>query len=206
MESIGTTSRVCLLQRNECNYSAELNSLYVAMGKCCIQWAFRTNFEIMPIKSPVSASCLCTKLESRSELRETRVLPFWTQQIWIGPSERFVANFISGGRPEASKRNQNFQSATWDSSIGPGGSRMVSPPVHFPKLILWLPLSNEYPLWGSPECKYMHILLTHADVPTTMKTFKSRRCVLLEQQHSHIYIYIFIYFYFYFFCPNVFPG
>ncbi len=95
---------------------------------------------------------------------------------------------------EVGLSNLNFQSATWDSSIGPGGSRMVSPPVHFPKLILWLPLSNEYPLWGSPECKYMHILLTHADVPTTMKTFKSRRCVLLEQQHSHIYIYIFIYF------------
>ncbi len=28
-------------------------------------------------------------------------------------------------------------------------------------------------------------------VPTTMKTFKSRRCLLLEQ-HSHIYIHIFV--------------
>ncbi len=30
-------------------------------------------------------------------------------------------------------------------------------------------------------------------VPTIMKTLKSRRCLLLEQQHSHIYI-----------CPNFF--
>jgi hypothetical protein len=52
---------------------------------------------------------------------------------------------ISGGRPEASKSNLNFQSATWDSSIGPGGSRMVSPPVHFPKLILRPPLFMNTP-------------------------------------------------------------
>ncbi len=58
-------------------------------------------------------------------------------------------SIISGGRPEASKRNLNFQSAMWDSSIGSGGSRMVSPLVHFPNLILWPPLFNEYPLWGS---------------------------------------------------------
>jgi hypothetical protein len=41
---------------------------------------------------------------------------------------------------------------------------MVSALVHFPKLILWPPLFNEYPtLWGSPECKYMHILLVRAE-------------------------------------------
>jgi hypothetical protein len=68
---------------------------------------------------------------------------------------------------------------------------MVSPLVHFPKLILWPPLFNEYPTsWGSPECKYMHILLAVHNMPTTMKTLKSRRCLLLEQQHSHIYKYI----------------
>ncbi len=27
-------------------------------------------------------------------------------------------------------------------------------------------------------------------VPTTMKTLNSRRCLLLEQQHSHIYIFV----------------
>jgi hypothetical protein len=41
---------------------------------------------------------------------------------------------------------------------------MVSALVHFPKLILWPRLFNEYPtLWGSPECKYMHILLARAE-------------------------------------------
>jgi hypothetical protein len=81
-------------------------------------------------------------------------------------------SIISGGRPEASKRNLNFQSAMWDSSIGPGGSRMVSPLVHFPKLILWPPLFNEYPLWGSPECKYMHILLTRAERANNNENFQ----------------------------------
>ncbi len=41
---------------------------------------------------------------------------------------------------------------------------MVSALVHFPKLILWPRLFNEYlTLWGSPECKYMHILLVRAE-------------------------------------------
>ncbi len=35
-----TTSRMCLLQMNECNQSVELKSLRVPVGKYCIQWAF----------------------------------------------------------------------------------------------------------------------------------------------------------------------
>ncbi len=37
-----------------------------------------------------------------------------------------IIRVFSGGRPEGSKRNLKFQRATWDSSIGPGGSRMVA--------------------------------------------------------------------------------
>jgi len=80
---------------------------------------------------------------------------------------------INRGTLEASKRNLNFQNAMWDSSIGLGGSRMVSPLVHFPKLILWPPLFNEYPtLWGPPKCKYMHILLTCAERASINENFQ----------------------------------
>ncbi len=68
------------------------------------------------------------------------------RKAWMnGNYMQLTPSLVSGGRPEASKRNLNFQSATWDSSIGPGGSRMVSPPMHFPKLILWPPLFMNTP-------------------------------------------------------------
>ncbi len=53
------------------------------------------------------------------------------------------------------------------------GLRMVSSLLHFPKLILWPPLFNEYPTsWGSPECKYMHILLAHAEHANNNENFE----------------------------------
>jgi hypothetical protein len=97
------------------------------------------------------------------------ITKIWLESYWDGQPKCLV---FSGGRPEASKRNLNFQSATWHSSIGPGGSRMVSPPVHFPKLILWPPLFNGYPLWGSLECKYMHILLMRAERVNNNENFQ----------------------------------
>jgi len=51
MESTGTTLRVCLLQRNECNYSVDLKSLCVPVGKCCIHWAFLPTWKLCPVRA-----------------------------------------------------------------------------------------------------------------------------------------------------------
>jgi hypothetical protein len=89
MKSTETTSRVCLLQRNESNLGRWIEVVACPCGKMLHSVDLRTNLETMPIKSPVGARCLCTKLKTRSELGQTCVLPFWTQQFFQ------VAQFIS---------------------------------------------------------------------------------------------------------------
>ncbi len=74
------------------------------------------------------------------------------------------------------------------------GLRMVSSLLHFPKLILWPPLFNEYPTsWGSPECKYMHILLAHA-CRACQQQWKlwTVGVVFYWSNNTLIYIYIFV--------------
>jgi hypothetical protein len=46
------------------------------------------------------------------------------------------------------------------------------PSSAFSKANIVATIVYEYPLWGSPECKYMHILLTHAEHANKNENFQ----------------------------------